>query len=321
MMKHTPFSLMLIAVLAFSINPIIAKIISDEVSFMGTLLVRFLFVVLFLPLIVVLIKENTFRFFFKISKRRLLHLFILAIFFASNMGLFYLSFNFIPINRALFIFFTYPIITSIMAHLFINEPITRQDLISIAISFVGVIAIFWKTSLTGGTLIGDVMVILSVLMWSGYIVLNRYTALREVYYKQTFWIFVFSFIFLLPVFIFVDSFNTFAAASAKTIFLLIIVGSVSTLLPYTILNYVSKHMKTSVIGFFILLSMVLTIFLSFAFLDEEPSANVIVGGILIIFAAISSVYSFDQLFSLKKYVKVKLIHEGWSAAVRILLRR
>ncbi|MCH8004576.1 MAG: hypothetical protein IH934_08170 [Nanoarchaeota archaeon] len=67
-MKHTPFSLMLIAVLAFSINPIIAKIISDEVSFMGTLLVRFLFVVLFLPLVVVLIGENTFSFFLRSAK-------------------------------------------------------------------------------------------------------------------------------------------------------------------------------------------------------------------------------------------------------------
>jgi len=319
--KHTPFSLMLIAVLAFSINPIIAKIISDEVSFIGTLLVRFLFVVLFLPLIVVLIKENTLSFFFKISKRRLLHLFILAIFLAGNMALFYLSFDYIPINRALFIFFTYPIITSIMAHIFINEPITKQDLISILISLVGVIIIFWKTSLTGGTLIGDIMVIISVLMWSGYIVLNRYTALREVYYKQTFWLFAFSFILLLPVFFFVDSFSTFAAASTKTIFLLILVGSFSTLLPYTILNYASKHMKTSVIGFFILLSTVLTIFLSFAFLDEEPSANVIIGGILIIFAAITSIYSFDKLFSFKKYVRLKFIHEGWSSAVRILLRR
>ncbi|MCH8004577.1 MAG: DMT family transporter [Nanoarchaeota archaeon] len=237
------------------------------------------------------------------------------------MGLFYLSFNYIPINRALFIFFTYPIITSILAHIFINEPITKQDIISISISFIGIVAIFWKTSLSGGTLIGDVMVIISVLMWSGYIVLNRYTALREVYYKQTFWIFAFSLIFLLPVFIFTDSFSTFAAASAKTIFLLIFVGFVSTLLPYTILNYASKHMKTSVIGVFILLSMVLTIFLSFAFLGEEPKTNVIIGGIFITIAAITSVYSFDQLFSFRKYVKVRLKHEGWRAAVRILLRR
>ena len=68
MMKHTPFSLMLLAVVMFSFNPIIAKIISDEVSFIGTLLVRFLVVVLFLPLVVVLISENTFSFFLRSAK-------------------------------------------------------------------------------------------------------------------------------------------------------------------------------------------------------------------------------------------------------------
>ncbi len=296
---------MLIAALGFSINPIIIKILSEYLSIPAILFFRFLIVILLFPLVVLLVSHHTFKSFFTITKTQLARLFMLSLLVVSNMYLFFASFAYISVNRAVFLFLAYPVFTLILAHFFIKEPVTRKDIFATALSFIGALVIFQNSGgFFGGSLIGDAMVILSTILWSAYIVLNRYTAAREMYWRQTFWTFIFIALLFFPIYLMYGNHESIISLPLSAIGLLLVTAVFSTIIPYAIINYVSRDLKTSTIGLLLLLNQVITILLSFWILKEEPTGNVIFGGMLLFAAALFSVYSLEQLFSPRNYLRI-----------------
>lgn len=312
---------MLIASIGFSFNPVITKILTGEISATGVLLLRFLLVTLLFPIIAIPLSGHSVKSFFTIKPKQLLIFFILSFLLVGNMLLFFNSFYYINVNRALFIFLMYPVIAMILAHIFIKEPITKQDVIATFLSFLGIIAIFWNTSLKGGKIIGDMMVILSVILWCSYMVFNRYTSLREIHYRQTFWLFLFGALLFIPSYYFFGLEQPISNISLKGIFFILFIVIFSTLIPYSIINYVSRYIKISTMGILLLLSQLISISLSFILLKESPAINVVIGGLFIILAAIMSIYSFDKLFSFRKYLKARALYDGFIKAVNIIYRR
>ncbi|MBI2135251.1 DMT family transporter [Candidatus Woesearchaeota archaeon] len=320
-MKNKPVLLVLIASLGFSFNPVITKILSDEISINGILFLRFLLVTILFPLVAIPLSGHTLKSFFAIKPKQLMVFFLLSFLLVANMLLFFNAFYFINVNRALFIHLMYPVVAIILAHIFIKEPVTKQDLIAASVSFLGIVAIFWNTSLKGGKILGDIMVILSLILWCSYMVFNRYTSLREIHYRQTFWLFLFGTLLLFPSYLLFGIGQPISNISMNGIFLILIIVIFSTLIPYSILSYVSRHIKTSTTGLLLLLSQVISISLSFIILKETPAANVIIGGVLIIFSAVISIYSFDKLFSFRKYLKAKNLYRGFVKAIDIIYRK
>lgn len=210
-------------------------------------------------------------------------------------------------NRALFISFMYPIVTVFMARYFIHEPIKKRDLWASLLTVIGAGFIFLKgNDLSGGSLTGDLLVIASVLFSAAYVVVNRYTALREIHFRQTFWLCFFVSILLMPIFIFSEEELVIPILSGQTLFLLGVLIVFSTLMPYSLYTYASRFVSSTTAGFMFLLSMVMSLFLTFAWLGENPTPNVMIGGTLIVCASIIATFSFDKLFSWRQYALYRI---------------
>lgn len=319
-MKNKPVLLMLIASLGFSFNPVITKILTEEISATGVLLLRFLFATLLFPIIAIALSKHTIKSFFAIKPKQLLVFFLLSFLLVGNMLLFFNSFYYTTVNRALFIFLMYPVVAMLMARIIVKEKITKNDTLASFFSVIGIIAIFWGSDLGSKSLIGDIMVLVSMLLWCGYMILNRFTSLRELHFRQTFWLFLFSFLIFIPAYLMLGLEQPITNLSLKGSLLVFIIVIFSTLIPYSLINYTSNRIKTSTIGFLLLLGQVVSIFLSFLILKEKPDANVIIGGFLVVFSAVMSVYSLEKLFSFREYLKAIKMHKSFKLILNIFRR-
>ena len=319
-MKNKPVLLMIIASLGFSFNPVITKILTGEISATGVLLLRFLFASLLFPIIAITLGKHTIKSFFAIKPKQLLVFFLLSFLLVGNMLLFFNSFYYTTVNRALFIFLMYPVVAMLMARIIVKETITKNDMAASFLSLIGVIAIFWGSDLGSKSLAGDVMVLFSMLIWCGFMILNRFTALRDLHFRQTFWLFLFSFLLFVPSYLILGLGQPISNISLKGSFLILVIVVFSTLIPYSLINYASNRIKTSTIGFLLLLGQVISIFLSFLILKENPDANVIIGGLLVVFSAVMSIYSLERLFSFKEYLKAIKMHKSFKRILNIFRR-
>lgn len=294
--------LLFISTIGFSLTPVVMKLLQEEFSTPSLIFIRFLSVIIVLPWLVILFTPHTLKSFFTVKMEHLRNIFWLSIVLLGGTLSFYHSYDFINVNRALFISFMYPIVTVFMARYFIQEPIKRRDLWASLLTVIGAAFIFLKgNDLSGGALIGDLLVIASVLFNAAYVVVNRYTALREIHFRQTFWLCFFVTLLLLPFLVIGGEPLSIPPLSNTTLLLLGVLIVFSTIVPYSLYTYASRFVSSSVAGFMLLLSMVLSLFFTFGWLGESPTPDVMVGGALIVCAAIIATFSFDRLFSWRRY--------------------
>ena len=101
--------------------------------------------------------------------------------------------------------------------------------------------------------------------------------------KQTFWGFLFAFLFSLPL-----SFSSFPKLfflPFETFILLLAFGIVGSIFTYGFYIYGIKHTDVSVAGIIFLLEPLFATLLAFGLLGEIPGIRVVIGGMLILISA------------------------------------
>ena len=95
--------------------------------------------------------------------------------------------------------------------------------------------------------------------------------------------------------------------------LLIVLLAILTLIPFTLLSYALKHVKSSTSSIILLLGPVFGILLSFVVLKEKLPLNILLGGFLILTSAFISTYSIEKIFQTSKLFsnKIKTILFGY----------
>ncbi len=296
----SPILLVYIASVTFSLPPILIKLLINDLSPISILSFRFIFVAITFPLIVVLFRKSSFRDLITIGKTEFKHFFFLSLILVVEMILFFYSFYFIDVNKAVFLFLTSPIITLIMADVFLREKMSLTDIVAVVISFIGVVLMFRsKLNFDFSAYKGEILVIASSLLWSGYIILNRHSGETTNHYRKTLWIFLLNSVIILPVFLMYGDLPSFFVLEPKNLAILFTLSFI-TLIPFTLLSYTAKHVKSSTSSIILLLGPVISIVLSFFVLKESLPLSIIAGGSLVLVAAFISTYSVEKIFSASK---------------------
>ncbi|MBI2653095.1 DMT family transporter, partial [Candidatus Woesearchaeota archaeon] len=221
---------------------------------------------------------------------------------------------YIDVSTALFLFLNYPVMSLLMARIFLKEKITVTDAIATVISLIGILLIFWsRLNLLPSNFLGNMMVLAAALLWAGYIVMNRYTANRN-HYRKTFWIFLLNSIMFLPLLILFGKPMDFANVNLYHFLILIALSIISTLIPYALLSYTANSVKSSTSSIILLFGPIIGVVLSFVVLKEKLPLNIIAGGFLIMISAFVSTYSTEKLFQASKYFarKIRTILFGYN---------
>ncbi|MBQ1409169.1 MAG: EamA family transporter [Bacteroidales bacterium] len=111
------------------------------------------------------------------------------LFLASSLSL-YLSFRLMDVGVASTILFVYPVMTAAIMALFFKEKITAATVISIVLSFVGVLLLYWTPG--GGRLstAGVILVLVSALTYAVYIIVVNRSKLQMSSFKINFYVLI-----------------------------------------------------------------------------------------------------------------------------------
>lgn len=178
---------------------------------------------------------------FFIKQEHVKHHDLLLLFFASllgivfNQGLFMFGLSLTsPINASI-ITTSSPIITMIIAALFLHEPVTRSKLLGVFLGAIGAFVLIISGQhgdLSGGNVWGDILCLLAQLSFSLYLVF--YKGLTSRYSPVTLmkWMFTYSSICLIPF-----SYNEIVAADWASLSTEVIWGLVSIVFCATFISY------------------------------------------------------------------------------------
>ncbi len=124
----------------------------------------------------------------KVDRREFLTLTALGVLFIFSSLTLYLSFHLMPAGVASTILFTYPVMTAAIMAVFFRERIRTGTIMSILLSFVGVLLLYWSDG--SGTLhIGGVaLVLVSALTYALYIIVVDKSPLAMSSFKINFYV-------------------------------------------------------------------------------------------------------------------------------------
>lgn len=124
----------------------------------------------------------------KVDRREFFTLTALGVLFIFSSLTLYLSFHLMPAGVASTILFTYPVMTAAIMAVFFRERIRTGTIMSIILSFAGVLLLYWSDG--GGTLhIGGVaLVLVSALTYALYIIVVDKSPLAMSSFKINFYV-------------------------------------------------------------------------------------------------------------------------------------
>jgi drug/metabolite transporter (DMT)-like permease len=293
--KHLPLFLTIIVAFCFIFPAAFVKILMDTMSPVGTLTIRFFIASIGFPLLIAIIHREKIKSILYPKSNELEQFALLALFLFLNMAVGFTSYYFIPANKALLIFLMYPIFDSILAWIFLKEPITKTDYAAIGLTVLGAYFILGLNGDGQESLIGYGMMFISTIMFAAYLVKSRAVAKKFDYYKRTAWLFIFCFFYFLIIFSFTGEITIVFQLTGFQWLILAAFGIVSTLVPYICLSYVTGKVKSSTTSIIIAIGPVLGIWLVTYLFNEPFTRNMWIGGSCIVLAfMISAIVEWQE---------------------------
>lgn len=174
------------AAVCYGTNPLGAQLYKEGMEPSSVLFWRFGLAWLIIAAVMMFRKESL-----RVNLRELKVLVSLGLlFFASSITL-YISFRVMDVGVASTILFVYPVLTAAIMALFFKEKITPATVISIVLSFVGVMLLYWTPG--GGRLstLGVILVLISALTYAVYIIVVNRSNLEMSSFKINFYVVLF----------------------------------------------------------------------------------------------------------------------------------
>jgi RarD protein len=224
------------------------------------------------------VKRAGIREFFKL--RPFWPLFLSGVALGVNWIFFFLSFNYTDVATAVSIYYVGPIISLVLAGIFLKEKIDFYVFISVVLAFVGVIVSNGGVNLNKG-------VIVAFLAALSYGALGFFSKIATMYHRAvavTAWQILVS-IFLTAPFLFFGSWHLTLQALVIAFITGVIHTALALFLWYDALNYI----KVSLSSILQYLDIVFAIILAWIFLHQTPSMHQMIGAFLIVIAGILSV--------------------------------
>ncbi|NPA12067.1 MAG: DMT family transporter [Epsilonproteobacteria bacterium] len=202
-----------------------------------------------------------------------------------NWVFFFMAFEYADVSSVVTLYYTGPVISLILAGLFLKEKITLNIIVGIILAFVGVVVSVGGVEFNKGAAV-------AMLAGISYGVLGFLSKIATNYHRPlivTTWQ-VFVSIFITLPFLFLSEYEI----TLKSLLFAFITGVVHTALALFLWYDALKYIKVSIASILQYLDIVFSIILAYLFLGEIPGLNKIVGAALIIAAGVISIRSKNK---------------------------
>jgi drug/metabolite transporter (DMT)-like permease len=285
-MGASPYLLLALTPLFWAGNWIVGRGLHGEIPPMTMTFLRWFFAVLILaPFALPQVKRD----WAKVRHHWRALLFLGAIGIGSHNALAYLGLNYTTATNGLILNSFIPVMIVAMSRLFLKEPLSPLQLLGIAVSLTGVLAILSQGSTTALLSFrlngGDLLVILSMFMWSVYTICLRWRPPGLHLLTFLFVIACVGDLCMFPLFAAEFLFGRHMVPTVANFAALVSVSLFSSVLAYIFWNRGVEVVGASVAGLFVHLMPVYGVLLAWLFLGEQL-APYHLAGILLILAGI-----------------------------------
>jgi drug/metabolite transporter (DMT)-like permease len=199
-----------------------------------------------------------------------------------------------PVAIAILLNYTQPVFSALFGRFLLKEKIGKFKVLLIIIAIVGVAVILEVWSVEIRWNIGVIFALFSGFLYAAFIYVGTISNKQEYFYLTTlFWTFLFSAIWLFPIYELIISKITqsprimsWTSLDIVSLSLLITLALLGTVLPYSLMLYGVKRVPMFQSGVILLSEPLFAILLSFLLLRESLGIEVIVGAALILSSAI-----------------------------------
>ena len=175
-MKFKGYALGLLSSISYGLIPLfILPIKQANFSLDTTLFYRFLFSALIVGTYLILRKQSI-----KVEIQQIPLLIILGILYGISSDSLFLAYDYLSAGVASTLLFIYPLIVAIIMAVFFKEKITKITLLAIACVLIGVIFLSFKNGHFDLNVIGLVIVLISALAYSSYIVIVNKSNVKNI---------------------------------------------------------------------------------------------------------------------------------------------
>lgn len=200
--------------------------------------------------------------------------------------LFFMALKFTSSGNSSLIAATNPIITTILAYIFLKEKINIKNIISICISFFGVLIIISNGNINFITNMhfnkGDIIMVFAVFCWASYSIISKNVLKKYSPLKVTFFAFLFCTIFLIPFVIYENPMSYIPNTTLKGWLAVIYMSIFASLIGYLIQQISIKNIGPSKTNLYINLVPMFSMILAYFILDEPVTKIKLIAGLFII---------------------------------------
>ncbi|WP_313215833.1 DMT family transporter [Soonwooa sp.] len=275
-MKTQGYILAAISAISYGLIPIfILPMKQINFSMEVTLFYRFLFSAIMVGVYLIFKKVNL-----KINKWEFLVLLILGFFYALSSEFLFLGYDYLSAGIASTVLFVYPVLVALVMFLFYGEKLSKLGIISLLLTFLGVVVLCLKGNSLEINFVGLGIVLLSALFYGLYIIIVNKAKINVSGIKLSFYSMLFTSIyFLIKSLVLKES---LAIPNYSIVFNFVTFAFVTTLISSIALVLAIQKIGSTPTAIMGALEPVIAVAVSVLFFKEDFTRNLLTGIILIL---------------------------------------
>lgn len=215
---------------------------------------------------------------------------LLGVIMAAHWVTYFASMQYASVSVGMIALFTFPVITVLLEPFFEGIKLVWQDMVSALVVVLGIFLIVPETSMQNEVTLGIAVGVFSAVLYSFRNLMHRkYFSHYSGAHAMAFQTLVISICLL-----FFFSEDLFAAEASTFIWLLVL-GTVCTALPHAMIAYTLTHLRAKTFSLIACMQPFYGVILAMLVLDEEPGWQTLVGGLLVISAALYETINTQKL--------------------------
>ncbi|WP_312322218.1 DMT family transporter [Soonwooa sp.] len=275
-MKTQGYILAAISAISYGLIPIfILPIKKINFSMDVTLFYRFLFSAIMVGAYLVFKKVNL-----KINKGELLVLLILGLFYALSSEFLFLGYDYLSAGIASTVLFVYPVLVALVMFLFYGEKLSKMGIVSLMLTFLGVIVLCLKGNSLEINFVGLDIVLLSALFYGLYIIIVNKAKINVSGIKLSFYSMLFTSIYFLMKSLVLK--ESLTIPSYSIFFNFVTFAFVTTLISSFALVLAIQKIGSTPTAIMGALEPVIAVAVSVLFFNEDFTRNLLIGIVLIL---------------------------------------
>jgi len=205
----------------------------------------------------------------------------LGIIMAAHWVTYFAAMQYASVSVGIIALFTFPVITVLIGPVFEKIRISWQDIVSALVVLVGIGFIVPSASLTNDVTLGVIIGVFSAFLYAVRNLSHRkyfshYSGYKAMAYQM---------MVICPCLLFFVS-DEFTSMNTKTALMLVLLGTVFTALPHTMVANALKHLRAKTFSLVACMQPFYGVVFAIVLLNESPTWQTLVGGLLVISAAV-----------------------------------